>query len=128
MTTTTTERPGTLYDLITDAVHDILDRLIEAGGGTDYGIAEYLRAEGVTGEPAHMSRCVIAAWLIRELALRYPDLDWLELEVVPDRRYLNSNVTVLVSPAGWVWLPLPPVFSDLGDDFDKGRYPELERA
>jgi hypothetical protein len=117
-----------LHTMITDE----LDRLVELGGGTDYGVADYLHRAGIRGEPLCAMTCVIAQWLYRQLrgqrGLRFVDSD-LFIQVTP------NVYSYTASQLDWSWahgplcyhtITLPPPLRDVAVDFDRDIYPELE--
>lgn len=121
--------PDTLEELVCDA----LDRLIELGGGTVDGIAEYLEEQDMRGEPKCAGDCPIANWIFRELWAANR-CDFVDLEITPNSRFYDGGAVSwdqifafgVPHVQQWVWLPA--VLSDLGDDFDLGKHPELEAA
>lgn len=122
---------------IAEIVEDALDLLVELGGGTDDGAAEVLEELDMRGRPQNADDCPLTNWLLREL-WRAGRSDFTELEVVPNAAcYLGSEVywrDVDLIDGRWTAfgtyhsVPLPPVLSDLGNDFDRGYYPELVAA
>lgn len=113
---------------ITDLIYEAQDRLIELGGGTDDGVAEYLEEAGVLGEPSCSESCVIAEWISRELTLAMR-FDWAALEVQPNQvSYRASTISWLDGDPPYVGrqVELMPVLVDVANDFDGDELPELE--
>ena len=111
-----------------EAVMDVMDRLIEAGGGTEDGIAEHLAARGVTGTRKDCDLCVLAVHIVRELRFTPWPLD--TVEVYPNDEWTDMPF-VSFAWAGMTEvgeLRLPPVLNWLAIDFDQQRFPELEAA
>lgn len=111
-----------------DAALAVMDRLIEAGAGTEYGIAEYLAARGVTGTRDDCALCVLAIYISGELEATPWAVDG--IGVYPSGMYPALGFV------GFSWagtsqfgeVDLPPVLNWLASDFDDKRYPELEAA
>jgi hypothetical protein len=111
-----------------EAVMAVMDRLIEAGGGTEDGIAEHLAAIGVRGTPQDCDLCVLAIHIGGQLEGTPWALD--VVEVYPNDERMRMAFV------GFAWagasqsdvLDLPPLLNRLACDFDDYRYPELEAA
>lgn len=77
-------------------------------------IAEFLRAEGITGAPAHAAKCPAAVWLQRTVGH-----DGVRVSGTISIRHANGTTTVMITP---------PVVYDFYKAFDAGEYSYLRKA
>lgn len=112
-----------------EAIRDGMDRLIELGGGTDDGVAEYLEDHEYAGDPSCAEACVIAQWIADQLLGRFAAVYYIGLSVYPNvKSYYAATVDWVEGDEADTerWTPLPPILNDVAEDFDSGEHPGLE--
>ncbi len=116
----------TYYGNVQNIIDDAQNRLIELGGGTDYGVAGYLERIGIEGKPGCAEACPVAEWFVRELRAAGVAIE--SLEVMPNGTYPEM---AHVSWLEWGRIADPdtvqllPILNELADQVDEGLHPEL---
>lgn len=77
-------------------------------------MAQFFKAEGITGQAAHASKCPVAQWLQREIGSPR-----VRVSATISIGHANGTTTVMDSPT---------VVGDFFRAFDKGAFPYLRKA
>lgn len=81
----------------------------------DHGIRDFLLRSGITGYIGSSTDCPVARWILQETGAEGVRVDSWSVEVMYPGRRIASEYT-------------PVTLAEHLDDFDGGKYPELEAS